>query len=237
MISSNKRKFLTHFNQSVLERPESAISHRSNGSDCSEEHLAPPRLRNSTRRSASPCVRKATPSTTKTSTLPRSRSVSNDPAKMLSAPASPLSRTAVGYRSARSSRTPPAAPQGNTWNGPRGPKSRPSLGADTFQSPFGPASTRRSLPRDSRRSPAPSAPVSTPGSPTKQVLLQQIIASSEQDEAAFIQNLRDIINQYEHKLEAHPNPRKTSGDTKIPVPTFYKQNSKPANSPDDVCCL
>ncbi|XP_059486963.1 GAS2-like protein pickled eggs [Neocloeon triangulifer] len=221
------------------ERPESAISQRSNGSDCSD-HLSPPsRLRNVTRRSASPCVRKPTPSTPKTQPLPRSRSVSgsgvSDP-KINSAPASPLSRTAVGYRSARSLRAPPPAAGGNTWNGPRSTKSRPALGADTFQSPFARDSTRRSLPKDSRR-PQPPPPTSTPGSPAKQVLLQQIIASSEQDEAAFIQNLREIISQYEHKVEAHPTPRKMSGDSKIPVPTFYKQNAKPGNSPDDVCCL
>jgi hypothetical protein len=61
-----------------------------------------------------------------------------------------------------------------------------------------------------------------------------------QDEAAFIQNLRDIISQYEHKVEAHPpTPRKNSGgESKIPAPTFYKQGTnKPVNPTDDVCCL
>jgi hypothetical protein len=60
-----------------------------------------------------------------------------------------------------------------------------------------------------------------------------------QDEAAFIQNLRDIISQYEHKVEAHPTPRKNSGgESKIPAPIFYKQaTNKPVNPTDDVCCL
>jgi len=149
-------------------------------------------VRSSTRRSASPCVRKPTTSSAKTTPAPRSRSVSGDPTKMNVTPASPLSRTAVGYRSARSARAQQPPAQGNTWNGPRGPRSRPSLGADTFQqqSPFGTASTRRSLPRDSSRPRPPSA--STPGSPTKQVLLQQIIASSEQVCALFITGIKNV---------------------------------------------
>ncbi|XP_065349200.1 GAS2-like protein pickled eggs isoform X2 [Cloeon dipterum] len=222
------------------ERPESAISQRSNGSDCSEHHLSPP---SRTRRSASPCPRKAASSLapSKQQETTRSRSVSGSglaDAKINSAPASPLSRTAAVNRSVRNSRKQPLpGAAGNTWNGPRGTKSRPALSTETFQSPFVRDSTRRSLGSVARQA----AP--TPASPANQgLLIEQIIASSAADDGSFIESLRQIVNQYDSKLGAHATPRKMSGDSKIPVPTFYKQtaNAKSGNPPDvddNSCCL
>jgi hypothetical protein len=231
--------------------------------------------------------------------MSRSRSVSGEPSSHhgnnnLKTNTPNLSRNGVGYRSVRtkSSVTPPTTQQQNTWNAPRSNKSRPSINQDTFQSPnpFGPASTRRSLPSrepsstHSTPSRKPSknqnktqqqALNSLPTSPTKNIspILQQILATSEntQDDAAFLQNLREIITQYEtkaqpcidsealtrewveeHGVNVKPTPRRSSqpsNDTRIPVPTFYKQTSKgslidasagdvSSNEASDVtCCL
>jgi hypothetical protein len=269
----------------VTERPESAMT---NTSDCSsstpDDTLPPPRRTPISRRSASPCVRKDTPDSrrattpSRTTALPRSRSVSGEPQGIntLSPTKSPLSRTAVGYRSVRtkSTVTPPPEQQ-NTWNAPRSTKSRPTISQDTFQ-PFGPPSVRRSLPSRSHPSSTHSTPTrkpsrqqqqqnkqpnnsSVPTSPSKHVspILQQILATSEstQNEVEFLENLRQLINQYDHKLKPAgidsealtrewveseygktsknviPTPRKSShddNDTRIPVPTFYKQSSKGA---------
>ncbi|KAF4532455.1 hypothetical protein B566_EDAN003030 [Ephemera danica] len=277
------------------ERPESAMT---NTSDCSsstpDDTLPPPRRIPTSRRSASPCVRKDAPDARRATTpsrttgpLPRSRSVSGEPGiNTLSPTKSPLSRTAVGYRSVRTKSTTNPPEQQNTWNAPRSNKSRPTISQDTFQ-PFGPPSVRRSLPSRSHPSSTHSTPTrkpsrqqnkqsSTPTSPSKHVspILQQILATSEstRNEDEFLQNLRQIINQYEHKIPPAdaesltrewveseygkpvvPTPRKSShddNDTRIPVPTFYKQTSKGAlidsaatsstvtpSGLDTTCCL